>query len=480
MRPKDSATVDAQGRLVLPASVARTRGLAPGREIAMEDELDSVLLRRSVEHLAKVYVEPTSRCNLNCRTCIRNSWEEPPGDMSELTFARLLEGLTQFDPPPSVLFGGFGEPLTHPHIAEMVKRAKAAGVSQVELITNGCLLTQDMSQRLIEAGLDILWVSLDGIRPESYSDVRLGAMLPQVLDNLRGFREVRRRLCDLSTLPGAEELPGAGVLHRMMGDHAGAERSLVQGAQTLAGPDPLAGCPGWDTPGASDAPDRPDRLLPAPELGITFVAMKRNVADLPYLLWVGRLLGARRFNVSNVIPYTQDLDAQILYPDALRIAPLPTTGNPELSLPPMDVTDLTRRPLHSALHGRHEPMLVGADRSGVSRRCPFVEAGSVSVAWDGGVSPCQGLVHTHEEYVYGRKRLVERYRVGSLNEQSLADIWRDQDYLAFRRRVQDFDFAPCLACGICVMAQGNQEDCEDDVFPRCGACLWSHGLIRCP
>jgi len=43
----------------------------------------------------------------------------------------------------------------------------------VELITNGTLLTLEMSNRLLEAGLDMLWVSLDGRPPESYADVRL-------------------------------------------------------------------------------------------------------------------------------------------------------------------------------------------------------------------------------------------------------------------------------------------------------------------
>jgi MoaA/NifB/PqqE/SkfB family radical SAM enzyme len=69
----------------------------------------------------------------------------------------------------------------------MVRRAKAAGSCQVELITNGCLLSGDTSTELMEAGLDTLWVSLDGIRPESYGDMRLGALLPQVVANLRDF-----------------------------------------------------------------------------------------------------------------------------------------------------------------------------------------------------------------------------------------------------------------------------------------------------
>ena len=136
------ANVDAEGRLVVPAELAARLGLTPGASVLLDEETNSFRVRRPVEQLAKVYLEPTSRCNLSCRTCIRNAWEEPLGDMSEETFARVLAGLAAFDPLPEVFFGGFGEPLAHPRIFEMVERVKALGVPRVELITNGCLLDE--------------------------------------------------------------------------------------------------------------------------------------------------------------------------------------------------------------------------------------------------------------------------------------------------------------------------------------------------
>lgn len=183
-------SVDADGRLVLPPELALRLGLTPGASVILDEEANSLRVRRPVEQLAKVYLEPTSRCNLTCRTCIRNAWEEPLGDMSEQTFARVLEGLAAFDRLPSVFFGGLGEPLAHPRIFEMVEQVKALGVPHVELITNGCLLDETACRRLIAAGLSTLWVSLDGIRPESYGDVRLGALLTQVLENIRTFRDL--------------------------------------------------------------------------------------------------------------------------------------------------------------------------------------------------------------------------------------------------------------------------------------------------
>jgi MoaA/NifB/PqqE/SkfB family radical SAM enzyme len=435
------ATVDADGRLVLPVEVASRLGLIPGTSMAIDLEPDSVRVRRPVEQLAKVYVEPTNRCNLACRTCIRNAWEEPLGDMSEKTFGRVLQGLQAFDPMPTVFFGGFGEPLAHPRILEMVERVKALGTPKIELITNGCLLSRETSRRLIEAGLDTLWVSLDGIRPESYSDIRLGALLPEVLENLRVFKETRRDLQLARLSPAERERFEAGI----RGRHDS-----------------------WRLP------------EPSPDIGIAFVAMKRNIADLSELVAETYKLGARRFVVSNVVPYTEKLITEILYEDSLGIAPLPTLWHDALRLPPMDVNEATRKPLRAVINGRHQAGLVGADASGITRRCPFVEAGSTSITSEGGVSPCLPLMHAHDEFLFRRKRRIERWAIGNLNDRDLTNVWADPEYVAFRKRVQDFDFAPCLACGGCGMSEGNEEDCEDNTFPRCGACLWSHGLIRCP
>lgn len=184
--PVFSTRVDPQGRLVIPAEMADYLGLQPGAEIEVESDTHTLKLRRPVTHLAKVYVEPTNTCNLNCRTCIRNTWQVPQGTMDRATFARVIDGLSAFSPSPTVVFGGLGEPLNHPEIGAMVAQAKALG-GRVELITNCTQLTAEMSRELIAAGIDRLWVSLDGATPESFADVRLGAALPTILENLARF-----------------------------------------------------------------------------------------------------------------------------------------------------------------------------------------------------------------------------------------------------------------------------------------------------
>ncbi len=367
--------------------------------------------------LTKLYIEPTSRCNLACRTCLRNVWDEPSGNMSAATFARLLEGLRAFAPPPLVFFGGLGEPLAHPHIVEMVAQVKALG-SPVELITNGTLLTAEVARGLIAARLDGLWVSIDGATPESYADVRLGAALPDVIANVARFRDLRRTW-------------------------------IFQ--------------------------------LPTPEIGIAFVAMKRNIADLPALLRLAGRLGASRFLATNVLPYTAELRGETLYARALTdIAYLPSRWVPRLSLPKMDVNEVTRGPLYQALRSNRNVTFAGSNLGAANDRCPFVESGAAAVAWDGGFSPCLPLLHSHVSFAGERECLFRRWIVGNVADHDLSVLWNAPEHVAFRKRVRTFDFSPCAVCGGCDLSQSNAEDCYGNTFPTCGNCLWAQGVIQCP
>jgi len=87
--------------------------------------------------------------------------------MTEMVFYRILEGLRAFSPVPLAFFGGMGESLLHPRIMEMTAKIKTLG-ARVELITNGTLLTPEMTHGLLDAVVDMLWVSLDGATSETY------------------------------------------------------------------------------------------------------------------------------------------------------------------------------------------------------------------------------------------------------------------------------------------------------------------------
>jgi MoaA/NifB/PqqE/SkfB family radical SAM enzyme len=171
------------GVLVVPPGLEKKLGLDAGScvEIVFNGGRAEVL--PNIHSLHRLYVEPTSRCNLACRTCIRNTWDEPMGDMDAETFGHLAGGLHRFPHLESVMFGGFGEPTAHPRILDMVRAVKALGL-RAEMTTNATLLDDALVEGLLRERLDALWISLDGTTEESFTAVRPGAGLARVLDNV--------------------------------------------------------------------------------------------------------------------------------------------------------------------------------------------------------------------------------------------------------------------------------------------------------
>lgn len=185
--PMGSFRVDEHGNLTFPEGGQENLSFRPGDTIYYEIGENGIFLHRPVSELARIYIEPTNMCNLACATCIRHSWSEPEAHLEFRLFEKILDAVERMDSPPTLFFGGFGEPLFHPEISRMVKEAKKKGC-RVELITNGVLLKEEKLRALFNAGLDFLWVSIDGATPETYADVRLGNELPNILDNLQSLR----------------------------------------------------------------------------------------------------------------------------------------------------------------------------------------------------------------------------------------------------------------------------------------------------
>lgn len=140
--------------------------------------------------LNRIIVEVTNHCNLNCSMCIRTTWSSETGHMSREVFERLLDDIQEFSKPPEVFFGGYGEPLSHPDIIDMIIKVKILGV-RAGLVSNGTLLSPTISQDLIRSGLDKLWISMDNIHQDSILEDHGSHSQQNVLKKLRVFMDLK-------------------------------------------------------------------------------------------------------------------------------------------------------------------------------------------------------------------------------------------------------------------------------------------------
>jgi tungsten cofactor oxidoreducase radical SAM maturase len=114
-----------------------------------------------------LYLEITSRCNLNCKMCFKQYWEDKDGDMSSELFMKILEDAEEFPELRMIIFGGIGEPLVHPKFLEMMREVKRRGHA-LGITTNGTLMSEKIAEEIVKNDVDLVYFSMDSLptRPE--------------------------------------------------------------------------------------------------------------------------------------------------------------------------------------------------------------------------------------------------------------------------------------------------------------------------
>ena len=374
--------------------------------------------------LKKLYIEPTTKCNLNCKMCFRHTWfDEPICDLSLEDYRKVIETM-----PKSVeiiFFGGMGEPLFHRDILEMIRLAAETG-AEVELLTNGTLMTEQMIHGILEAGLTRLWISIDDL--ETDSSIHAG-------NNAGGDHSGH--------------------------NHSGLVLSNIRMLNKIR-----------------------QNSLSSISLGITFVAMKSNVHQLAKLPFFIAQHLVDEVNVSNISPTDEASQNELLYTGLVNMYTGPGKGSvpPTVRLPFFDlnvpeaaqgITSLMRKQNFN-LYFNDQPVL---RKTGY---CKFIRKGMTFVRADGEVCPCMALLHNGYTYLHNIRRKITHCSFGNIRENTLSEIWSGREYKTFRRKFDEFDFASCLYCGHCELFEENQEDCIGNTHPTCGGCLWAEGVLSCP
>ncbi len=155
-----------------------------------------------------VSVEPANFCQLSCPECPvgmrqkdKSPLQLPPqgeretffdaprrGILSPSLFAKLLEENACY--MHTVIFYFQGEPLLNKELPTLIRMAKERKL-YTYLSTNLQALTPEMAHALIDAGIDHIVASIDGISEESYQAYRQGGKLAKALQGLRLLHEAK-------------------------------------------------------------------------------------------------------------------------------------------------------------------------------------------------------------------------------------------------------------------------------------------------
>jgi radical SAM protein with 4Fe4S-binding SPASM domain len=137
-----------------------------------------------------VDIESSSACQMKCPMCMAHLMKDmKKGVMSFELYKKIVDECAR-EHVYSIRLDHRGEPLLNPKIVEMVRYAKNRGIKDVAFLTNGERLNPDIIKDLIEARLDWISISFDGMG-EVYNRIRYPAIYEETLEKVKLIRKMR-------------------------------------------------------------------------------------------------------------------------------------------------------------------------------------------------------------------------------------------------------------------------------------------------
>ena len=154
-----------------------------------------------ITHTSLANVDLTARCNLSCNVCFADSNTNPYEPDYE-HIVKMLQRLRDERPAPceSIQFTG-GEPTIHPRFLDIVKAAKDMGFTHIQVATNGIKLADpDFAMKAREAGLQYIYLQIDGVDDEVFKKIRGRALLKTKLAVIESARKAGLRIIFVPTI----------------------------------------------------------------------------------------------------------------------------------------------------------------------------------------------------------------------------------------------------------------------------------------
>ncbi|NJD91323.1 MAG: radical SAM/SPASM domain-containing protein [Geobacter sp.] len=420
---------------------------------------------------SKLFVEVTTRCNLNCFMCVKqlDNSHVCEGDFTPELFTQLEPALPQLE---ALILNGIGEPLLNPHLESFIRTARRLMPASgwIGFQSNGLLMTNLRALSLVEAGVDRICLSIDSVTPETFRKVREGGELEGVSQAFYALNAAKAQTGRTDVQLGAEfvvmrsnleELPaairwaaGKGadfaiVTHVLPYDaqHAG---EAVYGTCT---DEAVALFREWKVEAEQNGVDIQRYFTLAGRYSKT-VEDKKLIGLVESLKAEAERRGIF-LDLKKLFRMDYDLSDAVtsIFQEAQQIA---------------DETGLELRLPDAALKEK--------------RQCGFVEDGGAFVTWTGEISPCYFLWHRYGCYANGWQQQVQAKVFGSIADQGILEIWNSSEFRTFRKDVIAYDYPYCASCSLApcdyVQSDSFEQDCHIRNVP-CGACLWCMGVFQC-
>lgn len=140
-------------------------------------------------------VEVTAECNLACSMCHHPQMKRPKGRMPFQLWKRCADQIAKISPATQCWFSFIGDPLMEPELLiNMIAYGKTVGLQSLNINTNGMLLTENLIEPIVDSGVDLIVIGIDGFSKEVFEKIRVNAerdVVYQNVENLLKFVQKR-------------------------------------------------------------------------------------------------------------------------------------------------------------------------------------------------------------------------------------------------------------------------------------------------
>ncbi|MGE0483640.1 MAG: radical SAM/SPASM domain-containing protein [Gammaproteobacteria bacterium] len=158
-----------------------------GKAASHADEVETpqygFYARLSAEFPSQVVIDCTEVCNLACIHCphpeFKQSLHYQARYLDPAVNRQVIDEIREYGRGKTqyIRYTSEGEPLIHPQAYDMIEYAVQNSGVFVTLTTNGTIMNEKRTRRLLEAGVHMIDISIDAVMPETYARVRVNGDL---------------------------------------------------------------------------------------------------------------------------------------------------------------------------------------------------------------------------------------------------------------------------------------------------------------
>ncbi|MBU4078513.1 radical SAM protein, partial [Patescibacteria group bacterium] len=162
-----------------------------GGEVAV---LNNLIKATKLSSLApypfKIEIEHTTICNKKCIICEHTYWQER---QERLTFEQFKQIVDQFPKLRWTNITGEGTGFLNPDFLKIIEYLRLKDIS-VNFVDEFDFIDEAKARKIIELGVNCIWISMDGATKETYERIKVGCDFEKALSNVRMLLKLKKEL----------------------------------------------------------------------------------------------------------------------------------------------------------------------------------------------------------------------------------------------------------------------------------------------